>query len=125
VFARQPCDRIPEHPGFRPVALRPTLSGGLPLSGCEFLGFLSCRLIGPECAQARVFRSLFSRTTPRISKVSASGILNQKLLEMLNSSGEHMITHDTLAGWSTLAVIPLTVGQRGVEADARVPATRS
>jgi hypothetical protein len=31
-FARQPCCRIPCFSGFRPVALRPTLSSGLPLS---------------------------------------------------------------------------------------------
>ena len=37
MFARQPCDRIPEISGLRPVALRPTLSDGLPLSGCESL----------------------------------------------------------------------------------------
>ena len=30
--ARQPCYRIPLYTGFRPVALRPTLSSGLPLS---------------------------------------------------------------------------------------------
>jgi hypothetical protein len=30
--ARQPCYRIPFFTGFRPVALRPTLSSGLPLS---------------------------------------------------------------------------------------------
>ena len=34
-FARQPCDRIPHSSGLRPVALRPTLSDGLPLFGCE------------------------------------------------------------------------------------------
>jgi len=37
VFARQLCRRIPRDPGLRPVALRPTLSGGLPLSGRESL----------------------------------------------------------------------------------------
>ena len=35
MFARQLCRRIPGVPGRRPVALRPTLSGGLPLSGCD------------------------------------------------------------------------------------------
>jgi hypothetical protein len=30
--ARQPCYHIPLYTGFRPVALRPTLSSGLPLS---------------------------------------------------------------------------------------------
>ena len=35
MFARQLCRRIPGVPELRPVALRPTLSGGLPLSGCE------------------------------------------------------------------------------------------
>ena len=35
MFARQLCRRIPEVAGFRPVVLRPTLSGGLPLSGFE------------------------------------------------------------------------------------------
>ena len=33
MFARQPCCRIPGRPGVRPVVLRPTLLGGLPLSG--------------------------------------------------------------------------------------------
>ena len=37
MFARQLCRRIPGVPGLRPVALRPTLSGGLPLSGYESL----------------------------------------------------------------------------------------
>ena len=35
MFARQLCRRIPVRPGLRPVVLRPTLSGGLPLSGYE------------------------------------------------------------------------------------------
>ena len=33
MFARQLCRRIPGVPELRPVALRPTLSGGLPSSG--------------------------------------------------------------------------------------------
>jgi hypothetical protein len=41
--ARQPCCRIPLYTGFRPVALRPTLSSGLPLSSFlnEYDKFLS------------------------------------------------------------------------------------
>jgi hypothetical protein len=34
--ARRPCCRIPCFAGFRPVALRPTLSSGLPLSSFLF-----------------------------------------------------------------------------------------
>ncbi len=37
MFARQLCRHIPGCPGLRPRALRPTLSGGLPLSGYESL----------------------------------------------------------------------------------------
>ena len=48
MFARQLCRRIPGVPGLRPVALRPTLSGGLPLSGCEFL-HLCVRLLQGGC----------------------------------------------------------------------------
>jgi len=40
VFARQPCRHIPGSSGLRPVALRPTLSSGLPLSGYETFRFL-------------------------------------------------------------------------------------
>ncbi len=35
MFARQLCRHIPGYAGLRPVALRPTLSSGLPLSGYE------------------------------------------------------------------------------------------
>jgi len=47
VFARQLCRRIPGVPGLRPVALRPTLSGGLPLSGYESLP-LCCKVAAME-----------------------------------------------------------------------------
>ena len=40
MFARQPCRHIPGLPGLRPVALRPTLSSGLPFSGYESFRFL-------------------------------------------------------------------------------------
>ncbi len=40
MFARQPCRHIPRSSGLRPVALRPTLSSGLPLSGYESFRFL-------------------------------------------------------------------------------------
>jgi len=47
--ARQPCYRIPCFAGFRPVALRPTLSSGLPLSSFlivndNFGTFPKCKL---------------------------------------------------------------------------------
>ena len=41
MFARQLCCRIPRNLGLRPVALRPTLSDGLPLSG--YGSFYLCR----------------------------------------------------------------------------------
>lgn len=47
VFARQLCRRIPGVPGLRPVALRPTLSDGLPLSGYESL-HLCCKVAATE-----------------------------------------------------------------------------
>jgi len=69
VFARQLCCRVPGCPGFRPVVLRPALSGGLPLSGCESFGSYTgslqggCQRTGIQALENnRRFRS--SRSTP-------------------------------------------------------------
>ena len=74
MFARQPCCRIPGLPGLRPVALRPTLSGGLPLSGCVFLCSYIEAISSPSSVVPTVPDQIDGICAPRLreSKVAAS-----------------------------------------------------
>ena len=99
MFARRLCCRIPGFPGLRPVALRPTFSGGLPLSGCEsFRSYTGSLQGGCQRTEAQVlennarFWPSRSRLTGRGQDASSLRQCRMRRSELLRRGGPQTIS---------------------------------